>query len=135
MGAVDERFGQVELPSLMEISRYRAEDSIEHAFAFPLLKASMTRLVGRVPAWQVGPRRAGTQDPEDAVENVTRISPRPSPSRRRSLSFRAGNERLDRIPLLVRQVHQRRYKHLLRAMEIGFANVKRSRSLNRLRRL
>jgi hypothetical protein len=42
----------------------------------PPLEASVTRLVRRVAFRQVAPEGAGTQDPQEAVEDIPRISPR-----------------------------------------------------------
>jgi hypothetical protein len=42
----------------------------------PPLEASVTRLVRRVAFRQVAPWSAGTQNPQEAVEDIPRISPR-----------------------------------------------------------
>ena len=64
----------------------------------------------KISARQIGPRGAGTQDPEHRVEHTARLSPRaPAP-----IGPRPGAEhRLEYGPLLVGQVHAcavRRYR-------------------------
>jgi hypothetical protein len=62
-------------------------------------------LVGRVALRQVAPGGAGTQDPQDAVEDVPWVPPGPAfavrPARR------IGDQGLQDLPLLVGKVHVR----------------------------
>jgi hypothetical protein len=105
VGAVDERLGQIQFAPFVEISSERPQDPIENTLSFPLLKASVARLVRGVAVREVGPWCSRPKDPEDAVENIAGIAPRPPTLRRCSFALRARNEALDRVPLLVRQVH------------------------------
>ena len=118
MAAVDERFGEVDLAALVKVSRQRGEDPIEHAFALPFLEASKARRVRRIATGHVRPRSSGAQHPEDAVQDISWIAPRPTALRRRAFALGAGNEPLDRLPLLVLQIHRPRYKQLSSPMEI-----------------
>ena len=129
MSAVDVRLGQIQLSSLPQVFGERREDPVQDAFALPLLKAVVACLGRRIPSWQVRPGRSGAQDPEDRVQHVPRISPWPTSTRCRALLLRIGNAAANRCPLLVREVHRRRYKHLLRPMEIPFRKMEQSRSL------
>lgn len=129
MAAVDECFGDVDLASLVKVARERCEYSIEHAFAFPFLEAPKARRVRRISRRHVSPWSTCAKDPKNAVKDVTRIAPRSAALRTRALPLRSRNEALNRFPLLVLEVHRRRYKHLFRRMEIGSRNLKRSRSL------
>jgi hypothetical protein len=63
MGAVDETLGQVELPPGAKVLSQVLQDPVEHAFALPLLKAAMDRLVRRIPTRQIRPRSAGAHHP------------------------------------------------------------------------
>ena len=119
MGAVDERFGEVDFAALVKVSRERGEDPIEHALALPLLKASKASRVWWVATGHVRPRSSGAKHPEDPVQDVARITPRPTALRSGPLSLGSGNELLDRLPLLVLQIHRRRYKHLSPSMEMA----------------
>ena len=60
----------------MEIRGERLEHAPQRAVADPALKPPMARLIGRIAIRQVFPGRAGTEDPEDAVQHVARIAPR-----------------------------------------------------------
>jgi hypothetical protein len=105
VAAVDECFGQVDLAALVQVSRNRSEDAIEYPFAFPFLETAMASGVRRIPRRKVCPRSAGPQDPENSVQNVTRVPPRPATLLRRPLPLRPRNQFLDRRPLLVGEVH------------------------------
>lgn len=105
MAAVDERLGEIDLASFVQVSRERSEDPIEHAFALPLLESLEARRVRRIPTWHVGPRRAGAQHPENAVQHVARVAPRPPAFLGRAGELGPGHELLDRLPLRVGQIH------------------------------
>lgn len=105
MAAVDERFGEVDLPARMKISCDRGEDLVEHALALPLLKPTEARRVRRVATRHVRPRRTGAKHPEDPVQNVARIAPRSTALFSRSLPLWPRHELPNRLPLLVLQVH------------------------------
>jgi hypothetical protein len=76
-GGIDKGFGQIDLSAVSKIRREALEQAIEAATALPELKSTVTRLIRRVARGQVGPGRAGAQDPEHAVEHRARIGPRP----------------------------------------------------------
>lgn len=80
-----------------------SKDLIQHTFLVPPLEASVTRLVRRVTFWQVAPGSAGTQDPQDAVEDIPPISPRSTPTVGPANGI--GDRRFKHFPLLVGQVH------------------------------
>lgn len=67
----------------------------------------MTRLIRRIPPGEVFPGRAGAEHPEDAVEHIPRIAPRPATSI--ATHSRLRQERFEKGPLGVRQVHILRY--------------------------
>jgi hypothetical protein len=83
------------------------QDPSQRPVPHPPLKAAMTCLIRRVPVGQIFPRRAGTQDPQDAIQHIARIAPRPpaaiaSNARRREQWFEDG-------PLRVSEVHAVEY--------------------------
>ncbi len=129
MAAVDECFGDVDLAPLVEVARERSEYPIEHTFAFPFLEATKACRVRRISSGHVCPRRAGAEHPQNAVQNITRIAPRSPTFRCCAAPLGSRNELLDRLPLLVLEVHPRRYKHLFRPMEIGSQKMERCRSV------
>ena len=120
MGAVDEGFAQVDLAALPKILDQRGQDSIEDALPLPLLKAIVARLIRRVAAWKIRPGRARTQYPKDPVEHVSRIPPRAPSACRRSVPLWLGDTAPNCLPLLVGEIHRRRYKHLPAQMESPF---------------
>jgi hypothetical protein len=76
-GGIDEGFGQIDFPAVSEIRGQSFEQAIEAATALPELKSTVTRLIRRIARGQVGPGRAGAQDPQHAVEHRARIGPGP----------------------------------------------------------
>jgi hypothetical protein len=129
VGAVDEGFGQVDLAVLLKVSGESGQDGVQNAAALPLLEAVVARLIRRVAAREIRPRRSRAKDPQDPVEHVPGIPPRSSATGRRALPLWLGDAASNRLPLLVGEIHRRRYKHLLRAMEIASSNMEQSRSL------
>ena len=77
-GRVDEGFTEIEFAAVAEILGEALQQPIESAAPLPLLKAAMTRLIGRIPPRQIVPRRPGAQDPQHAVEDGAGIGPRAS---------------------------------------------------------
>ena len=71
------------------------------------LKAAMTRLIGRIPVGEIQPGRTGAQDPENPIQDVARIAPRPSAAIATQTWFR--QERRQHGPLRVGQVHTAEY--------------------------
>jgi hypothetical protein len=62
----------------------------------------MTRLIRRVPIGQILPRCTGTQDPQDAVQDIPRGTRRPTAS---ILAGLVAEERFEQTPLLVGEIH------------------------------
>jgi hypothetical protein len=77
-GAVHEALRKIEPAALLEIFGQRAKDPVEHPFLAPSPKAAVTGLVGRIAFRQIAPGRACTQDPQDTIEHVSGVPPRPS---------------------------------------------------------
>lgn len=105
MGAVDEAFGQVELASLSQVFRERVEYAFHHPLLYPLLVASMAGLVGWISARQLIPLSACSQDPQDAVEYGTGVSPRSAALLTTAAQVALGEQRSQDFPPLVGQVH------------------------------
>jgi hypothetical protein len=103
VGAVDERLGQVELAACDQIVGERLQHLLQNAGLNPTLEATEARRVRRVPSRHVGPRSAGPEDPQNAVEHVAGITPRPSAAVVAHL--RRWEKLLDCCPLLIGQVH------------------------------
>jgi hypothetical protein len=131
--AVDECLGQVQPSALPKIFGQRGQHPVQDALALPLLEPVVARLIRRIAPRQIRPWRARPQDPEDPVEHVARVPPWPAATPRRPLPLAFGDTGANRFPLLVREVHRRRYKHLRARMEIGFRKMEQSRSLTRSR--
>jgi hypothetical protein len=74
--SVDERSPQIEIAFVVERLCEDFEGAPQHAGADPQLKSTMAGLVRRITVRQVGPRGAGPQDPEDAIEHRTVLFPR-----------------------------------------------------------
>ena len=129
MSAVDESFGQVHLAAPPKVLGQRGKHSVEHALPLPLLEAVVARLRWWVAPRKVRPWCSRPQHPQDPVEHVPRISPRPTTSLTCPLPLRLRDAAPDRFPLLVGEVHRRRYKHAPRPMEIGSLKMEQSRPL------
>ena len=91
----------------MQIRRERLEHVPQRPAVDPGLEAAMTRLIGRVAVGQILPRRARAKDPQDAVQHVARIAPRPSAPIATQARFR--QERRENRPLGVGEVHTAEY--------------------------
>ncbi len=76
----------------------RMQDLLESSVAAPLLKSSVTGLIGGMSTWKVLPGGTGAKNPQDPIQHVAWIAPWPSPAIR-SL-FRLRKKRLDELPLL-----------------------------------
>lgn len=99
---VDIRFLQIQIAFVEESLGEDLEDAPQHARADPLLKPAVACLIRRITVWQVGPRSAGPQDAQNAIEHGTVLPPR-APST--VLSARQlGQERPNEVPLLVGEV-------------------------------
>lgn len=73
----------------------------------PPLKATMTRLIRRIPGRQILPRRTRPEDPQNAVQDVARIAPRPTAAVAPESGL--GQQRFEDGPLGVSQVHAVEY--------------------------
>jgi hypothetical protein len=94
------------LPRSRRSSGEALQQPIEAARALPELEATMASLVRRIARWQVVPRRARAQDPQDAVHDGPRIGLRPAaPVRATARTER----RFEHGPLGVGQVHAVEY--------------------------
>jgi len=80
------------------------EGSVEHPRPHPGLIAAVAGLVGRVPVGQIVPRGTGFEDPEDPVEHIARVAPRPAASI--GTPTRLGEYRLEHGPLVIDEVHE-----------------------------
>lgn len=105
MGAIDERLCQIQLAAITQVFCKSTKDPLQRSVLDPRLKSSVTRLIRRISARQVGPGRTGAQDPHHAVDDVTRIAPWATTLLRRSLPFLAREAAADCVPLLVGEVH------------------------------
>ena len=81
----------------------RMQDLLESPVTAPLLKSSVTGLVGRISAWKIFPGSSRAKNPQDAIEHVTWITPWPSTAIR-PLS-RLRKKRPNELPLLFGEVH------------------------------
>jgi hypothetical protein len=106
VGAVDERLVELQPASLLQVASEGLNDSEPGAVLTPLLETTMSGLVGRVPPRQVVPRRAGSQDPEDRVQDIARVTPRAATTI--GAHPRLWQKRFDDGPLLLGQIHRGR---------------------------
>ena len=81
----------------------RMQDLLKSPVPAPLLKSSVTGLIGGVPTQEVFPGSSRAKNPQDAIEHVPWIAPWPPPAVR-SLS-RLRKQRFDEVPLLFGEVH------------------------------
>ena len=73
---IDKAFRQVNPSTIMQVSGQCLEYLLKYSSTHPLLEPSMTCLVRWVPFfWHVMPWSTSTEDPQDAVHNVTSIFP------------------------------------------------------------
>ncbi len=104
MGAVDEGLAQVELAARNQIVGERLKNFVQRLGLAPILEPTMAGRRRWVALGKIGPRRAGSQDPQYAVENVTWVAPRTTAAVLANL--RPGKERLDCGPLLIGEIHR-----------------------------
>jgi len=104
VGPVDESLSEVQLSTTTQVLGERSEDLFQSAVAHPALKPPVAGLVRRVTSRQVLPRSARTQDPEHAIEDVSRIAEGPTTSVLEKRLF-LREKRLDQSPLLFGEVH------------------------------
>ncbi len=79
------------------------QNFLESPVTAPLLKSSVTGLIGRISTRKVFPRSSCSKNPQDAIEHIAGITPWPSPAIRSLLRFR--QKRLDELPLFFGEVH------------------------------
>jgi hypothetical protein len=73
----------------------------------PALKATMTRLVGRIAIREILPWRARPQDPQDPIQDVAGIAPRAAAAI--AAHTRLRQQGRENCPLRVSQVHAVEY--------------------------
>jgi len=61
----------------MQIAGERFDDALQRAPLDPGLKAAMTGLVRRIARREVFPGRARAEDPQNAIQHIPWIAPRP----------------------------------------------------------
>jgi hypothetical protein len=92
------------MAAVAEIFREPLQQPVEPARSLPALEATMTRLVRRIAAREIRPRRTGSQDPAHGVQHAARLGPRAptaiGPTARPEHWLQDG-------PLFVGQVHAR----------------------------
>jgi hypothetical protein len=94
---------EVYLSPPFEIFCQGFEYATKDPFFDPSLEATVAGLVGRVAFWEILPRRAGTQYPQDGVENIAWVSPGSAPA---IFSLRGiWDKWFQYLPLLVCEVH------------------------------
>ena len=91
----------------MEVSREGLQHGGPGAPPHPHLETPMARLIGRIPGRQVLPGGARAQHPEDPVQDVAGIAPRPTAPI--ATQTRSWQERREDRPLGVGQVHAVEY--------------------------
>ena len=104
MGAVDESLGQIQLSSTTQVLSQRPKDLFKRAVTDPALESPVARLVRRIATRKVLPRRARAEDPQDAIQDVSRIAVWPSQDAPLNRLFLREN-RLNESPLLLGEVH------------------------------
>jgi hypothetical protein len=105
MGAIDERLGEIELAAVAQIGREPVEELLEDAVLHPGLEPPMARRWRWISARKVCPRCAGAEDPEHAVDDVTWVPPGAASLLRGTPALTRGEASLDRVPLLVGEIH------------------------------
>ena len=91
------------MPPLIEVAGKRMENPLESPVTAPLLKSSVTGLIGRISTRKVFPRRSRSKNPQDAIEYIAWVAPWPAPAVRPLSGLR--KTRLNKLPLLFGEVH------------------------------
>ena len=79
------------------------QNFLESPIPAPLLKSSVTSLIGRMPTRKIFPGGSRAENPQDAVQDIAWITPGPTPAIRSLLWLR--KKRLDELPLFFGEVH------------------------------
>mgnify|MGYP001247571374 CR=1 FL=1 len=74
--SINKSFAQVDAASVTQVFGQRNEHLLENVFTRPVLEAAMAGTSRWIPLRQVFPWRAGTENPEDAVEDIARSNRR-----------------------------------------------------------
>jgi hypothetical protein len=104
VGAVDESFGQIQLSSTTQVLSQRPKELFKRAVSDPVLEATVAGLVRRIATRKVLPRCPGAEDPQDAIQDVSRIAVWPSPDALLDRLF-LREKRPKESPLLLGEVH------------------------------
>ena len=79
------------------------QNSLEGPVTAPLLKSSVTGLIRRIATRKIFPGSSGSKNPQDAIEHIPRITPRPPPAIAPLLRLR--QKRLNELPLFFGEIH------------------------------
>jgi hypothetical protein len=99
--AVDEPCAQIALATLAQIRGQRLQHLAQRASARPLLESAVAGLVRWNTLGQILPARATAPNPEDPVEDLTRIPP--GAAAPVGAARRFGNQRCEKSPWFVRE--------------------------------
>jgi hypothetical protein len=102
--AIDEAFGEVEAAAEADIFRQGKQHPVEHPRPPPRLVAAVAGLIRRVALREIMPGRTGLENPEDAVQDIPWVAPRPSPPV--GPQSGRGQERFEHGPLVIGEVHE-----------------------------
>jgi hypothetical protein len=91
----------------VQVRRQRFEHAPQSALLNPALEPAMTGLIRRIALGEVLPGRACPEDPEDPIEHVSRIAPRPPALIATETGLR--QEWRENRPLRVSEVHAVEY--------------------------
>lgn len=92
------------MAALATVFRQGVERAVEHPRADPGLIPAMAGLVGGIAPREILPGGAGLEDPQNPVQHIAGVAPRPPASIRPTA--RLGQEWFEHGPLLVGEVHE-----------------------------
>jgi hypothetical protein len=90
--------------AIATVLRQGVEHAVEHPGPDPRLIPAVAGLVGGIAPRQILPGRAGLEDPEDPVQHIARVAPRPAAPV--GATARLGEQGLEHGPLFVGEVHE-----------------------------
>jgi len=90
--------------TLAAVLRQGVQHAVEHSGSEPRLIAPVAGLIRGIAPWQILPRGAGLEDPQDAVQYVAGVAPGPTASV--GATARCGQQGLEHGPLSVGEVHE-----------------------------